>query len=292
MFNYNMSERKVRKRTRSEKGKALDENLAKSNSKSPTAAKRARSKSNASRRIIFTDDNEQVNDNATRTTRAKITNLMSNQDKKVEHAKVDNVKVRKKGKMGRTLKELEETVVEIPVELREPDFKKAKVKMIQSFQASKLKDGVKNGGLVDPDGINLDVEADSLDDLDYVDNIIPDEEELSDIETEMETETCPPQQCMERRPQAFVVETVAKEIVPRDSSARRMMQQSKRSAQIAVGGPSTSSAPTAVNLTREELAKLPQVKDMFEQFFEEKMKQMNAGKNFKIILLQTENKLN
>ena len=101
------------------------------------------------------------------------------------------------------------------------------------------------------DGINLDVENADTEELDYVDDVI-DDGELSDID---------------------------------DSMVEEILQDKEENIQVTSSQqPHQPSTSATLNLTDEQLATHPRVRSLFDQFWNEKMKEIDRnreGKNTK-----------
>ena len=112
------------------------------------------------------------------------------------------------------------------------------------------------------DGINIDVETEDLEELDYVDDVV--DEDLSDFEEGPATNS--KESTLRLSGATMVNRSLAVE-----HDEQRSMQQSldapHSSAQIATG-----------DLTNDELANLPRVQNLFNQFWAEKMRALQSEK--------------
>ena len=261
------------KRTRSAKGLAFDQQRGKSLSPEPKERKvNKREKSKTSRRIVF---NEEVNSNS------NAASLVGN--------KTARTNLADKAKTDLVEKNTAVPVVKANVshcntkkKLLHPCFENVWRKEQLALKKHRLKENESNDNSVlqesQGDGIHLDVEADFVD-LDYIDDV-PEGEGLSDMEDldqiQMQQSKNPGNAEMQGSLSGVTKVT--------GSKSTRGEQQKDMSTVVTHSElnqsnptPSTSTQGNPVEkLTDEQLASLPRVKNLFNQFWEEKMKEMNG----------------
>ena len=260
---------KSRKRTRSAKGLALDE---------------AKEKTKVKRKIVLDDGktNEcQVNNNAsnivTKTNRGE--SLLRTSKQRKESTSTKSKSLNKK-----------------VAEHDQLEFKKSKIidlcfRNVWNREAKMLKNGKKQivdnpkvvskfqtqGDSRDHDGIVIDVEGgmDGIEELDYVDDVLDGEVDgISDFDVEAET--------------AKEVRERSKSIVPplpghdgSDPGGRKRNKASNAVVHWSLEKHPQPSTSSGLNMMDEELANMPQVKNLFNKFWEEKMNELKKGEKGK-----------
>ena len=265
-----MSQRQSgQKRTRSAKGLALDQEKEKGTVSSPEPKERRvsqREKSKASRKIIFS---EEVNANSNAAsivggaTKAnvikqdnafkkgiKVNTTLLNRGKKLMHPCFQNVMCKE----------------QLALKKQKQLTNKIKDKCSSSLQDSR------------DDGIQLNVEADFVD-LDYIDD-------MADTEVLSETEDLDQIQLQSKNAGNEVPQRSSPLATKDTRSGRAHAKRATKTTHDKVQNqpiPSTSAQNDqnqVDKLTDAELANLPRVKNLFNQFWEEKMKEMDGkGKN-------------
>ena len=293
-----MSEKKVRKRTRSEKGLAFDEMNAKSPKvKTIKLALKEKPKSKVSHRIIFNDEKEEESNKekvADKLIKQKNNNstVMGIKSKiHVKNNKVPNVAVGKKKKP--LLHDCFKKVFRWDVKQGKINLQELKNSEPEIFEQIKESDPslFQNPGMDTGDGINMNIEG--LDDLDYVDDEI--DGDFSDIEVETTSDNNLEQNT------AFVDSGLSRVMVAAEVHQNRstgngvaplrmtMMANNDNREQGTCTNPTPSTSnsigkstqnKTAAQLSDDELAALPRVKNLFNRFWDEKMREMEKGESY------------
>ena len=251
--NFVMSDKGC-KRTQSAKGKWYDELIGKEKAKSPKQKQiklsERKEKSAVSRKIIFKDDNKQVkqskNNNATvKETKGQkgqiksVTGKDSRQDKLILEFDTGNKRIMDPCFRNVLRKEL-------ALEAKQKENQKTK-KQNKIYNSKVQETEVKAGTSRDvagnaQDGICLTVDGEIDEDLDYVDDVLGDED--------------------------FEVEVVSQQMI--ESSDVRSANPKNQRQSVASDG--KQQQKIAEELSEEQLLKLPKVKNLFNQFWEEKLK--------------------
>ena len=269
-----MSDKLSRKCTRSAKGLAFDEMKETAKSKSPKKklVKTAQVKPKASRKIVFNDEpsstNAQVNNNATSLTRNREKNQVELDLKRSEGAsKKSSLRVNKSGACkkitGKVIKKTEDKG-----KLLDPCFKNVFQKEYGKQQGISdnrmVSSEFQNRAICVRDGFDLEVE-DGIEELDYVDDIL-DGDELIEYE-------CAEHEEANGHHADGVVDQSSL-----GNARESQIEATQKGMQSSTGNclpPSTSTGKT--NISDEELAQMPQVKNLFNKFREEKMKELKKG---------------
>ena len=250
-----MSE-KSRKRTRSPKGQQYDEMLGKRGDEvtEPTnKQKKSSTKSNVSRRIVFgKDSGEKVKGSINNATLTVSTIGKAIRTKNVKISKLGKTKGEKQKKLNKINDKQVDKVKKNKI--IDPCFRNVWNKEIQQINPDEiiLQDKSDNR---DRDGICLTLEGEELD---YVDDVIDDPTEFEPSSTAVENDS-------------------GENVVVNSGGMNSSSVQQGPSSQTDDEVPTNNvEKRTVAEMNEEELMSLPRVKNLFNQFWEEKMKEMGS----------------